>query len=49
MAEKGIRRGISHAIYRQEKTNNNKKDMKDWYKIQQLLYPKYWEVSKLYG
>ena len=46
MGEKGIRRGISHAIYRYEKTNNNNKDMKDstiivlnnYSTIQQLLY-----------
>ena len=48
MVEKGIRTGVSHAIHRYEKTNNNNKDMKDCYKIQQLLYPKYLEVNNLY-
>ena len=48
MVEQGIRKGISHAIYRYENNNNNK-NMEDWYKIQQLSYPNYWEVNNLYG
>ena len=48
MVEQGIRKGISHAIYRYENNNNNK-NMEDWYKIQQLSYPNYWEVNNSYG
>ena len=47
MADKGIRRGICHSIYRYAKANN--KYMKDCDKNKELSYLKYWDVNDLYG
>ena len=47
MVEKGIRRGISHSIYRY--TNANNKYLKDYDKNKELSYIQYWDVNNLYG
>ena len=47
MLEKGIRRGIRHAIHWYAKANN--KYMKDYDKNKEPLYLKYWGVNNLYG
>ena len=47
MVEKGIRGRICHAIYRYIKADN--KYMKEFDKIKNVLYLKYWDVSNLYG
>ena len=47
MVEKGIRRGICHAIHRYAKTNN--KYMKDYDKHRESSYLKYWDVNNLFG
>ena len=46
MVEKGIRRGICHAIYRYTKANN--KCIKDYDKNKESSYLKYWDVNNLY-
>ena len=43
MIEKGIRRGICHAIHQYAKANN--KYMKDYDKNKQSSYLKYWDVN----
>ena len=45
MAEKGIREGICHAIYRYAKANN--KYMKKYDKNKESSYFKYWDVNNL--
>ena len=47
MVEKGIRRGICHALHQYVKANN--KDMKDYDKDKESSYLKYWDVNNLYG
>ena len=47
MVEKGIRRGICHAIHHYSKANN--KYMKDYDKNKESFYLKYWDVNNLYG
>ena len=47
MAEKGIREGICHCIYRYAKTNN--KYIKDYDKNEESSYIQYWDINKLYG
>ena len=47
MVVKGARGGIYHSIYRYAKANN--KYMKDYYKIKELPYLQYFDVSNLYG
>ena len=46
MAEKGIRGGICHSIYRYEKAN---KYMKDYDKNKESSYIQYWDPKNLYG
>ena len=46
MVEKGIRRGICHAIYRYTKANN--KCIKDYDKNKESSYLKYWDINNLY-
>ena len=46
MVEKGIRRGICQTIY--QYTKSNKKYMRDYDKIKQSSYLKYWDVNNLY-
>ena len=43
MVEKGIRGGISHGIY------NNNKYMKNYDKNKESSYLKYWDVNNIYG
>ena len=45
MVEKGIRRGICHAIYRYTEANN--KCIKDYDKNKESSYLKYWDVNNL--
>ena len=47
MVEKSIRRGICQTIYQYTKGNN--KYMRDYDKIKQSSYLKYWDVNNLYG
>ena len=47
MIEKGIRRGICHAIHQYAKANN--KYMKDYDKNKESSYIQYWDVNNLYG
>ena len=47
MAEKGIREGICHSIYRYAKANN--KYRKDYDKNKELSYFLYWDMNNLYG
>ena len=47
MVEKGIRGGICHAIHRYAKTNS--KHIKDYDKIKESSYFKYWDANTLYG
>ena len=47
MVVKGVRGGIYYSIYRNAKANN--KYMKDYYKIKELPYLQYFDVSNLYG
>ena len=47
IVEKGIRRGICHAVYWYVKANS--KYMKDYDKNKESLYLKYWDVNDLYG
>ena len=47
MVEKGIRGGICYAIHQYAKANN--KYMKDYDKIKESPYLKYWDVNNLYG
>ena len=47
MVEKGIRRGICHAIHRSAKANN--KYMKDYDKNKESVYIEYWYLNNLYG
>ena len=47
MIEKGIRGGITHAIYRYTKTNN--KYMKNYNKNKEPSYFMYLDVNSLYG
>ena len=46
MLEKGIRGEICQAIHRHAKANNNY--MKDYDKIKESSYLKYWDVNNLY-
>ena len=46
MVEKGVRRGICHAIHQYAKANN--KHMKDYVKDKESLHLKYWGVNNLY-
>ena len=43
IVEKDIRGGICHAIHPYAKANN--KQMKDYYKNEELSYLKYWDVT----
>ena len=47
MAEKGIRGGMCHSIYRYAKAN--KKYMKDYDKNKESSCIQYWDVNNLYG
>ena len=47
MAEKGVRGGICHSIYRYAKANN--RYMKYCDKNKESLYLQYWDVNNLYG
>ena len=47
IVEKGIRRGMRHAIHRYVKANN--KYMKDYDKNKESPCLKYWYVNDLYG
>ena len=47
MAEKGIRGGICHTIYRPAKANN--RYMKDYDKNKESSYLQYWDVNNLNG
>ena len=47
MVEKGIRRGICHAIYRYAKANN--KYMKNWNKDKEESFLQYLDDNNLYG
>ena len=47
MVQKGIRVGICHSINRYAKVNI--KYMKDYSKIKELSYLKYWDVNSFYG
>ena len=47
MAEKGIRGGICHSIYRYSKANN--KYMKNYDKNKELSNLQYWDANNLYG
>ena len=47
MVEKIIRRNICHAIHQYANANN--KYIKDYDKIKESLYLKYWDVNNLYG
>ena len=47
MVEKGTRSGISHAIHRYGKANNEYTKYYD--KNKEALYLSYWDVNKLYG
>ena len=47
MLEKGITRGICHALHRYAKANN--KYMRDYDKNKESSYLKYWDVNKLHG
>ena len=47
MAEKGIRGGIHHSIYRYAKDNN--KYMEDYDKTKESSYFQYWNVNNLCG
>ena len=47
MIEKGTRGGICHSVNRYPKANN--KYMKDYDKIKELPYLKYWDVNNLYA
>ena len=47
MAEKDIRGGIFHSIYRYAKANN--KYMKDYNKNKESSYIQYWDVNNLHG
>ena len=46
MIEEGIRRGISHSIYRYEKANN--KYIKGYNKNKESSYLQYWKVNNLH-
>ena len=47
MVEKGIRRGICHAIYRYAKANN--KHMKNYNKYKEASFIQYLDANNLYG
>ena len=47
MAEKDIRGGICHSIYRYAQANS--KYMKDYDRNKELSYMQYWDVNDLYG
>ena len=47
MAEKGIKGGICHAIYRYAKATNNY--VKDYDKNKESSYLRYWDVDNLSG
>ena len=47
MVEKGVRRGICHAVHYHVKANN--KYMKDFDKNKESSYLKFWCVNNLYG
>ena len=47
MVEKGIRRGICHAIHRYKKANN--KDMENYDKNKESSYIQYLNAKNLYG
>ena len=49
MAEKGITRGICHAIHRYAKANNRYMKNYDKNKESSSSYLKYWDLSNLYG
>ena len=47
VVEKGISRGICHAVHRYSKANN--KYMKDYDKNRESSYPKHCVLNNLYG
>ena len=47
IVEKGIKRGIYHAVHQYAKPNN--KYMKDYDKNKESSYLKYWDGNNLYG
>ena len=47
MVEKGIRGGVSHTIHQYVKANV--KLMKNYNKVRELSYLKYWDVNDFYG
>ena len=47
IVEKGIKRGIYHAVHQYAKANN--KYMKDYDKNKESSYLKYWDGNNLYG
>ena len=47
VVEKGISRGICHAVHRHSKANN--KYMKDYDKNRESSYPKHCVLNNLYG